>query len=109
MERPAFELLHGMENSWWYRGRALTVNRVLNRVYKNGIGKALRVLDFGAGFGGMHKTLSPHGSVFAFEPDTEARAVAQERGYSKIYDNSKEALSHTYDLVGLFDVLEHIP
>lgn len=103
MERAAFVLLKTLERSWWYRGRALVVQQALKRV-----GGGKRILDYGAGFGGMQATLARYGNVSAYEPDDEARSGLSARGYVKTYTDEPEALSEPYDLIGLFDVLEHI-
>lgn len=107
MERKAFQLLHDAEASWWYRARALVVERVLAH-YSLG---TQTILDLGAGFGGMAQTLHDYGEVDAFEPDSEARVVAQERGYRTVLDTSNhEALPNdTYSLIAILDVLEHTP
>lgn len=107
MKRDAFLLLHDMEGSWWYRGRAAVIHSVLVRK----IGKLFLkdILDFGAGYGGMIECLKTFSSkVYAFEPDTAARAVAATRGYTKIFVSAEEALAKRYSLIGLFDVVEHM-
>lgn len=107
MKRDAFLLLHDMEDSWWYRGRAAVVLSVLVR--KIGHFSPRDALDFGAGYGGMGeslKTLCPR--VYAFEPDVTASAVASTRGYTKIFSSAEEALARRYSLIGLFDVVEHM-
>lgn len=106
MDRKSFELLRAMEHSWWYDGRAATVTAALKRV---GIDQGSEILDFGCGFGGMYETLARFGKrISAYEPDGEARRGAEERGYTEVFSSEDEALSHTYDLIGLFDVVEHI-
>lgn len=107
MKRAAFDLLKNMEDSWWYRGRALSVRAQLARA---GAGKTeIPVLDFGAGFGGMHDELarlSP--TIDAFEPDEEAKKTLTMRGYRKIYEDADAIEDGAYALVGAFDVVEHI-
>ena len=106
MERKAFELLSGMEKSWWYRGRAAAVRAALAHC---GANRATDVLDFGAGYGGMHDELLKLGkNIYAFEPDAEAQKAAKKRGYAQVFSSESEALGRSYDLIGLFDVVEHI-
>lgn len=106
MEKVAFKLLHGMERSWWYEGRARVVRGALMKSIPT---RLLNGLDFGAGFGGMYGLLSIYcKNVEGFEPDIEACAVAKQRGYSTTYSTQKEIPHKKYDLVGLFDVVEHI-
>lgn len=104
MERAAFTLLHESERSWWYRGRAAVVRAVLSALPA----RPGSVLDFGAGYGGMHDTFARYGTVYAFEPDPEARAVAATRGYAAVFDAPETALSRPYGLIALCDVLEHM-
>lgn len=47
-------------------------------------------------------------AIDAFEPDAEASAVAATRGYEEVFQEEPGALKKQYDLIGLFDVLEHI-
>lgn len=100
------ELLHEGEHSWWYRGRAAVVSSVLKGL---NVGHIERSLDFGAGYGGMFDTLKQFSSsVEAFEPDPIAQEALRARAYSKVYDSPEEALAKPFDLVALFDVVEHI-
>ena len=106
MERKAFQLLHDAESSWWYRGRALVVGKVLRRFAHDTYGN---VLDLGAGWGGMLPVLSPYGDVTALEPDTAARSSCSARGYLEVLSisDSGELPDAAYTLVAFFDVLEH--
>ncbi len=107
MERKAFELLNQMERSWWYRARARVVATALGRV---GVQRVSTVLDFGAGFGGMYPSLKEFGDhIDAFEPDAEADTAARKRGYRNVFSAESDALVPlSYDLIGAFDVVEHI-
>lgn len=105
MERSAFELMRQAENTWWNRGRSLVATNIFRRFSK----PSGDVLDYGAGNGGMAKTLSSVGVlVYAFEPDEEARNIAHPRGYAGVYANESEALARSYGVVAFFDVLEHL-
>lgn len=107
MERKAFELLNQMERSWWYRARARVSRTALERAH---VLRVADVLDFGAGFGGMYESLRQSGErIYAFEPDKEADAAARKRGYADVFPTEEAALTaNTYDLIGAFDVVEHI-
>lgn len=107
MERKAFQLLHDAEASWWYRARAIIVERVLKHYTRD----VQTILDLGAGFGGMASTLQLHGKVDAFEPDSEARVVAQTRGYQTVLDMADHQMlpNDAYTLIAILDVLEHTP
>lgn len=105
MKTHKLELLHDAERSWWYRGRRLVVEALLRR---KGV-RGNSALDFGAGFGAMCESLSSFcRQVYAFEPDPMALRSAHTHRYERIFPSDTEALGRTYDLVALFDVLEHI-
>ncbi|MDB5189498.1 MAG: hypothetical protein JWL82_455 [Parcubacteria group bacterium] len=105
MERVAFDLLRNMEHSWWYSARAVALKRAMLRAPRI----PERILDYGAGWGAMHDLLQGMGKeVYAYEPDTEARAVCMKRGYREVFATEAEALALTYDCISLLDVLEHI-
>jgi 2-polyprenyl-3-methyl-5-hydroxy-6-metoxy-1,4-benzoquinol methylase len=107
MKQEAFDLLHAAEQSWWYKGRSLAIRATLKRA--RFVTPIESILDFGAGFGGMYAELARLSSqIDAFEPDATARAVATSQGYRSIFTTASEALSHHYNLIGIFDVVEHI-
>ena len=106
MERTAYSLLEGMESSWWYQGRIGAIRAALRHA---GVQKVSTALDYGAGYGGMRNTfanLAEH--TDAFEPDAVARSAAMTRGYRESFADEDSAFKNSYDLIGLFDVLEHI-
>ncbi len=106
MERTAYELLKRMERSWWYTGRSFAVRAALARA---GVKRCATALDYGAGYGGMQATLANFADrVDAFEPDTEAARAASSRGYTSVFTDETAAFANTCNLIGLFDVLEHI-
>lgn len=104
MQKHAFKILHDMERSWWYIGRAEVITFLLSKVRRHG-----RVLDYGAGFGGMLPWLKQAATtVDAYEPNIDARAALVTRGYATVLALPDEACCGVYDAVGLFDVVEHI-
>ena len=48
------------------------------------------------------------GVLSAYEPESIAAARLKERGYTHIYKTPEAALDNSYDLIGLFDVIEHV-
>lgn len=107
MKKEAFKLLESLNGTWWHYGRILAVRRALQAdLEKNNTNT---VLDVGAGYGGMFDLLSKYGSVDAFEPNEEAVLSCERKEYSKVFRSLDEILGgQTYDLVGAFDVIEHI-
>ncbi len=106
MERTAYSLLEKMESSWWYRGRAWAVRSATEAAHST---HKKTALDYGAGYGGMCDVLHELAAdVDALEPDTSARAAAEQRTYRHVFAHDEEAFARKYDLIGLFDVLEHV-
>jgi SAM-dependent methyltransferase len=107
MKKEAFKVMYNIEDSWWYKGRALVVKKVLDSFLNNKNGE--KILDLGSGFGGMLPYLKNYGEVDAMELDAEAKDFCKTRGYLNTYSTSEEAFSaRNFSLVGMFDVLEHI-
>jgi SAM-dependent methyltransferase len=107
MTPEAFDLLARAESSWWYEGRARAVTSTLIANHARTEG---HVLDFGAGHGGMVDVLRAFGSVTAYEPDATPRASCERRGYAACVAHEADlpALHGTFQLIGAFDVLEHV-
>jgi 2-polyprenyl-3-methyl-5-hydroxy-6-metoxy-1,4-benzoquinol methylase len=107
MKIEAFKILHDMEESWWYKGRRMIASKLLSKFLKD---RNLGILDFGSGYGGMHDFLKEYGTVDGFEVETDAIISCQKRGYHKVYSSTSEFFNgdKKYDLVVMFDVLEHI-
>lgn len=106
MKKEAFEILKQLEGSWWHKGRVYALSGAMRSV---GItSKFERVLDVGAGYGGMLDFLRAHGNmVDAVELYEEAKNVCDNRGYAHVWHSLGE-ISESYNLVGAFDVVEHI-
>lgn len=106
MDHALLKLMHETEDSWWYRGRISVVRSALRRAHTP---KRNTALDLGAGYGGMCSLLKDYAeSIDAFEPDREAMRELAHRGYRHIYTDVTQALAEKHNIVGLFDVLEHI-
>jgi SAM-dependent methyltransferase len=76
---------------------------------KSDAADAKHALDIGAGYGGMFSLLSQHADdVYAYEPDAVASATLRGRGYTEVFPTLDAAFAHRYDLIGMFDVLEHV-
>lgn len=111
MKPAAFEQFAALEREhWWFRGR--------RRVYLGLLRGALRgtrprrVLDVGAGVGGFLDELAVLGDELHYaEADGAALRACRTRGHSRGVRADAAALPYaarTFDLVTLFDVLEHI-
>ncbi len=110
MERHVYAEMARIEDQhWWFRGRRAIVKHALDRLALPG---AVHILEAGCGSGGNLALLAQYGYVSACEPDASARAQAVSRGIGRVEEG---ALPHAipfaqqhFDLIALFDVLEHV-
>jgi methionine biosynthesis protein metW len=70
----------------------------------------IHLLDIGAGTGDFVRVCNAYPRITAegVEPNTKARARAAEKGITLI-DSYEQLLPHSYDVITLWHVLEHIP
>jgi SAM-dependent methyltransferase len=107
MEQKAYEYLKQSEDSWWWKGRAYAVSRLLSKYVHS---KDNNILDVGAGYGSMYPVLALYGDVLALEVYEEAANVCRMRGYREVltHDDDLNGKGKAFDLIGAFDVIEHI-
>lgn len=110
MNPAAYETMARTEDQhWWYAGR----RRILAEVIEGlALPATSRILEIGAGTGGNLAMLSRFGEISAVEVDDYARAKAAEKtGIPVRKGHLPDGLPFagpSFDLVCLFDVLEHI-
>lgn len=96
---------------WWFRGRRTVYLGLLEHLL--GQDRPGRVLDLGCGMGGFLEGLAKlGGSVCPSDVEVESLAHCAERGFGGGVVSSGYALpfaDNSFDLVCLFDALEHIP
>lgn len=94
---------------WWFRGRRAISRDVLSRVP---LPERAAILDAGCGTGGNLEMLAHYGRVFALEMHDAARAHAEHRGVVPVAEGwlpeNIPFPGQSFDLVTMFDVLEHI-
>lgn len=111
MDRHAYEQMNALETShWWFVARRAIIAAL--------VGKRLQgrtdatILEAGCGSGGNLAMLEQYGRVDAFEYDAEARQQAREKsGLDVVFGALPDKVpfdEKRYDLIGLFDVLEHV-
>ena len=111
MERVVYEQMAELDQRhWWYRARREVLAALIRRLARpprNG-----RILEIGCGTGHNLAMLAEFGPVDALELDEEARAIAEQRlGRSVMSAPLPEiegVRDRHYDLIGAFDVIEHI-
>jgi len=110
MEATAYREMAEMEDRhWWFVGRRAIIDALLKRLP---LQREASVLEIGCGSGGNLPMLAHYGQLSAGEYDDEARRIAAERGIGRVarcaLPNDFPFADERFDLVAMFDVLEHI-
>ena len=112
MSKDAFdEMIAAYKSHWWYRGRRNVLERIINSL---DLPRECEILDIGCGIGTNIEMLAKFGAVWALEVDEYALdyAVKTNRGAvikkGCLPDGLSAISDREFDLICLFDVLEHI-
>lgn len=96
---------------WWFCGRRAILAQMIESL---GLPQNAQILEVGCGTGGNLEMLGKFGNVSALEMDETARAIALEKTSGR-YDiragycpDKIPFTEHKFDLICIFDVLEHI-
>jgi SAM-dependent methyltransferase len=111
MERAVYEQMAELdERHWWYRARREVLEALIRRLVKPPA--HAQILEIGCGTGHNLPMLGRFGQVDALELDDASRAVAERRLGREIMRAPLPELAGVperhYDLIGAFDVIEHI-
>jgi SAM-dependent methyltransferase len=111
MERSVYERMNALEaEHWWFTGRRKVLAALIGRLINHHANAS--ILEAGCGSGGNLAMLQGFGEVDAFEYDDVALQVASEKtGLNVLFGALPYQIPFAdkkYDLVGLFDVLEHV-
>jgi SAM-dependent methyltransferase len=111
MERIVYEQMAELDQRhWWYRARREVLAALIRREARPPANA--RVLEIGCGTGHNLAMLGEFGSVEALELDDAARVVAEQRLGKSVMSAPLPELAGVpdrhYDLIGAFDVIEHI-
>jgi len=103
------EMAETEDRHWWFCGRRAIAEQFIRSV---DLGRDSRILEIGAGTGGNFAMLAKFGQLTAVEMDSEARAMANEKTGRDVLAGFLPAglpdIGDDYDLICMFDVLEHI-
>jgi ubiquinone/menaquinone biosynthesis C-methylase UbiE len=94
-----------LNTNFWFKAK----NELMEQLIGNN--KNLKILDLGIGTGGDLKTLNKHGKVYATDINREVLELIPKNLYfkKKVCDATNITYnSNKFDLVILFDVLEHV-
>jgi SAM-dependent methyltransferase len=111
MERVVYEQMAELDQRhWWYRARREVLAELIRR--KAPPPPNARILEIGCGTGHNLSMLRQFGNVEGLELDEAARKIAEKRLGRAVMSSPLPELSGVregeYDLVGAFDVIEHI-
>ena len=111
MERVVYQQMAELdERHWWYRARRQIIADLIRREAQ--LPKNARILEIGCGTGHNLSMLSGFGHVEGLELDDEARTLSEKRLGRKVMSSPLPELAGVpdrhYDLIGAFDVIEHI-
>jgi len=111
MERVVYQQMAELDDRhWWYRARRKIIAELIRREAQ--LPKNAQILEIGCGTGHNLAMLGGFGHVDGLELDDEARALSEERLGRKVMRSPLPDLEGVpdrhYDLVGAFDVIEHV-
>ncbi|HEY7959390.1 MAG TPA: class I SAM-dependent methyltransferase [Sphingomicrobium sp.] len=111
MERVVYQQMAELDDRhWWYCARRQVLAELIRREARPPANAA--ILEIGCGTGHNLAMLAEFGHVDGLELDDEARALSEKRLGRKVMSAPLPELAGVpeghYDLIGAFDVVEHI-
>jgi SAM-dependent methyltransferase len=111
MERIVYQQMAELdERHWWYRARREVLAELIRRDARPPANA--KILEIGCGTGHNLAMLGQFGHVDGLELDDEARALSEQRLGRTVMSAPLPELAGVpeahYDLIGAFDVIEHI-
>lgn len=110
MERESYNDMYIHEDvHWWFTARRSILQKVLSQHcrYNN----PQNILEVGCGSGGNLQMLKAYGDLFAMELDDNTREIANRKNICNVKKGvlpNDIPFDESFDLICIFDVLEHI-
>ena len=112
MEPEAYiEMAAAEEAHWWFQGRRQILASIIAQL---NLPQTARILELGSGTGGNFEMLSRFGQLTAIEMNGMARALSVRKSWGTVQvhagflPDGLPDLPQNFDLICLFDVLEHV-
>ena len=98
-------------NHWWFRARTKIICEVIKSNLIICKKKDINILDIGCGTGQISKKLKKFGTVFCVEPNRQYYRECKKNNSDIViwneYFPDKNSLKYRYDIICMFDFLEH--
>ncbi|WP_452221613.1 class I SAM-dependent methyltransferase [Lacinutrix salivirga] len=111
-KRNLFEKAYHLVRSLSLKRKLKLINSFKNLKSEQNPSEEKKLLDVGCGTGDFLKTAKTNNwSVFGIEPNTTARKIANQKTNQAVFDSDKllEFEKHSFDVITLWHVLEHLP
>ncbi len=105
------QTFHAEDRHWWYRGRRIVLERVLDGLDLQAAGGPIRILDAGCGSGRNMIELARRGTVTGVELSEPSVERARARGCGEVVAGSVLEMPFadaSFDLAVSLDVIEHL-
>jgi SAM-dependent methyltransferase len=113
LQQSVYDKLAAVEDRhWWWRARREIISAAIGRYAPPAPAEGLSLVEVGCGSGGNLPMLAKFGSVLGAESEpTAVEYLRRKHGteFDVLQHRVPEPLPGRYHVLGMFDVLEHIP